>query len=142
MTVAMEPNEQEFRLRLSRSARLEGAKLTLAIDLNGEFIGVIETYEPPGRALPSGVYEVGIGLLEPMRGKRYGREALALLTRWLFENGDAKRVQASTDPLNVTMRAVFERVGWRQVEPVYEFDREWIMYAITRAGWRTITSGG
>jgi RimJ/RimL family protein N-acetyltransferase len=68
-----------------------------------------------------------------MRGNGYGREALALLTGWLFEQGGAKRVQASTDPANVAMRTVFDRVGWQRVGPVYEFDREWIMYAITKA---------
>jgi diamine N-acetyltransferase len=140
MTVATEPNEQEFRERLSRSGRLEGASLTLSIDMDGESMGRIETFVPPDRALRLGVYELGIGLRESMRGKGYGREALTLLTGWLFEHGAADRVQASTDPANVAMRTVFDRVGWQQVGPVYEFDREWIMYAITRARWRATTS--
>ncbi|MGZ4204002.1 MAG: GNAT family N-acetyltransferase, partial [Actinomycetota bacterium] len=101
MTVAMEPDEREFRERLSRSGRLEGASLTLSIDKDGESIGRIETHVPPGRPLPAGVYEVGIGVHESMRGKGYGPEALALLTRWLFEHAGAKRVQASTDPANL-----------------------------------------
>jgi RimJ/RimL family protein N-acetyltransferase len=136
MTVAVEPDEQEFRERLAGSGRLEGGRLTLSIDVDGESIGRIETYVPPDRALAPGVYEVGIGLREPMRGRGYGREALALLTRWLFMHAGAKRVQASTDPANLAMRTVFDRVGWEQVGPIHEFDREWIMYAMTEARWR------
>ncbi|MGZ3469345.1 MAG: GNAT family N-acetyltransferase [Isosphaeraceae bacterium] len=145
MTVAMKPDEREFRERLSRSGRLEGASLTLSIDRGGESIGRIETYLPPGRPLPPGVYEVGIGVHESMRGKGYGPEALALLTRWLFEHAGAKRVQASTDPANLAMRTVFDRVGWREVGPLHEFDREWVMYAITEEQWRATNgrrSGG
>jgi RimJ/RimL family protein N-acetyltransferase len=34
------------------------------------------------------------------------------------------------------MRAVFERVGWRLVATLRQFDRDWVMYALTRAEWR------
>jgi RimJ/RimL family protein N-acetyltransferase len=81
------------------------------------------------------VFEVGIGLQDEARGKGYGREAVALLTDWLFEHARAVRVEAPTDPANAPMRAVFERVGWELVELYREFDREWVMYAITRERW-------
>jgi ribosomal-protein-serine acetyltransferase len=45
------------------------------------------------------------------RGKGYGREATASLTRWLLETG-AERVQAETAASNSPMRAVLERVGF------------------------------
>jgi len=81
------------------------------------------------------VFEVGIGLRAHARGKGYGREALALLTDWLFTHADAVRVEAPTDPENVAMRTVFDRVGWELVETRHDFGREWVMYAITRERW-------
>src|SRR6185437_13168181 len=46
------------------------------------------------------------------RGKGYGREALTLLTDWLFEHAAARAVEASTDPANAAMRTVFRKAGW------------------------------
>ena len=135
MTIAFIPDEATFRARLRRSGRLEDGWLDLAVDLEGASIGRIQTFVPPDRPLPPGVYEVGIGLREDARGKGYGREALALFTDWLFEHAAAERVEAPTDPANVAMRAVFERVGWRLVGTLRQFDRDWVMYAITRAEW-------
>lgn len=135
MTIAVLPDEDEFKARLRRSGRLEDGWLDLAIDLDGEGIGRIQTFVPPARPLPPGVFEVGIGLRARVRGKGHGREALALLTDWLFERAGAVRVEAPTDPANVAMRTVFDRVGWELVETYREFDREWVMYAITRERW-------
>jgi RimJ/RimL family protein N-acetyltransferase len=135
MTIAELPDESDFRRRLERSGRMANGWLDLAIDLDGVSIGRIQTFVPPNRTLPPGVFEIGIGLREPARGKGYGREALALLTGWLFEHAGAERVEAPTDPDNVAMRTVFERVGWELVGTLQEFDREWVMYAITRAQW-------
>jgi RimJ/RimL family protein N-acetyltransferase len=115
--------------------------LDLAIDLDGACIGRIQTFVP-SEGLPPGVFEVGIGLRVHMRGRGHGREALALLTDWLFEHADAIEVQAPTDPENVAMRTVFDRVGWGFVETYREFDRDWVMYAITRERWEARRSGG
>jgi len=90
----------------------------------------------PVAGCPRGVFEIGIGLCEDARGNGYGREALALFTDWLFDHAEAERVQAPTDPANVAMRAVFERIGWRLVETLRQLDRDWMMYALTRAEWR------
>jgi RimJ/RimL family protein N-acetyltransferase len=78
---------------------------------------------------------VGIELREKARNKGYGREALALLTDWLFEHAAAGAVAASTDPANVAMRTVFQRVGWMPAGSLTEFGREWVMYRITRREW-------
>jgi RimJ/RimL family protein N-acetyltransferase len=91
--------------------------------------------EQPTRPLGPGVYEVGIGLHASARSEGHGREALALLTDWLFEHAGAVRVEAPTDPANAPMRTVFQRVGWEQVDTYREFDRVWVMYAITRERW-------
>ena len=135
MTIAALPDEAGFKSRLRRSGWLEDGWLDLAIDLDGESIGRIQTFVPPSRPLPPGVFEVGIGIRAHARGRGYGREALALLTDWLFERAAAQRVEAPTDPDNVAMRTVFERLGWELVGTLDEFDRTWVMYAITRAQW-------
>ena len=75
------PDEAEFKARLRRSGRLVDGWLDLAIDLDGAVIGRIQTFVPEGRRLPPGTFDVGIGLDEAVRGKGYGREALALFAR-------------------------------------------------------------
>jgi RimJ/RimL family protein N-acetyltransferase len=135
MAITELPDESVFKARLAKSGRLEAGTLDLAVDLDGVSIGRIQTFVPPGRPLATGVFDVGIGLRENLRGKGYGREALALLTDWLFEHAAAERVEAPTDPANVAMRAVFLRVGWQLVGTVDEAGREWVMYAITRENW-------
>jgi RimJ/RimL family protein N-acetyltransferase len=91
---------------------------------------------PPGRALPPGTFDIGIALREDARGRGYGREALALLTDWLFSRAEAEIVEAPTDPANVAMRTVFERVGWQLAGSLNELGREWVVYRITRPQWQ------
>jgi RimJ/RimL family protein N-acetyltransferase len=135
MAIATLPDEAGFRARLQQSGQMRDGWLDLAIDLDGASIGRIQTFVPPGRPIPPGTYEVGIGLRGDTRGKGYGREALALLTDWLFEHAAAQVVEAPTDPANIAMRTVFQRVGWTLVGPLTEFDRQWVMYKITRREW-------
>jgi RimJ/RimL family protein N-acetyltransferase len=135
MTIADLPDEATFKDRLGRTGHLEDGWLDLAIDLDGTGIGRIQTFVPPSRELPPGVFMVGIGLQAHARNRGHGREALALLTDWLFEHADAVRVESPTDPDNVPMRRVFDHVGWELVGTYNEFDREWVMYAITRERW-------
>jgi RimJ/RimL family protein N-acetyltransferase len=134
-TIGELPDEGRFRARLQGSGRLRDGRLDLAIDLDGVAIGKIQTFVPPDRPLPPGTFDVGIDLRENMRGKGYGREALALLTDWLFERAAAEVVEAGTHPGNVAMRTVFERVGWRPAGRLTEVGREWAMYRITRQQW-------
>jgi RimJ/RimL family protein N-acetyltransferase len=135
MAIAELPDEASFKARLQRSGQLRDGWLDLAIDAGGVPVGRIQTFVPPGRPLPAGTFEVGIGLREDARGKGYGREALRLLTGWLFEHAAAQVVEAPTDPANVAMRTVFQRVGWRLAGSLTEFGREWVMYRITRQEW-------
>jgi RimJ/RimL family protein N-acetyltransferase len=85
---------------------------------------------------------VGIGLREHAQGQGHGREAVALLTGWLFEHAAAQVVESETDPANAAMRAVFHRVGWSQAGSQTEFGREWAVYRITREDWPTSRSMG
>ena len=142
MVIAALPDEGAFRARLRRSGRLIDGELDLAIDLDGALIGRIQTFLPPGRPLPPGTFEVGIGLREHAQGQGHGREALALLTDWLFEHADAEVVESATDPANAAMRAVFDRVGWTHVGSQTELGREWAAYRITREDWLTSRSKG
>jgi len=137
MAVAELPDEAAFRARLRRSGRMHDGWLDLAIDLDGTSLGRIQTFVPPGRALPRGTFDVGIGLHAHARGRGYGREAIALLTDWLFEHAAAEAVEAPTDPANVAMRTVFDRVGWAHVGSMTEYDRTWEVYRITRRQWET-----
>ncbi len=91
---------------------------------------------PPCRPLPAGTFEIGIGLREHVRGRGYGREALDLLTGWLFAHAAAEAVQGSTDAANAAMRAVFRRAGWTRAGSRTEFGRDWVTYRITRRQWR------
>ena len=136
IAIAELPDEASFKARLRRSGHLEDGRLDLAIDLDGRVIGRIQTFVPAGRRLPPGTFEIGIGLDADVRGKGYGREALALLTGWLFEHAAARVVEAPTDPGNAPMRAVFGHVGWSLAGTVTEYEREWVMYRITRQEWQ------
>lgn len=139
IAVAARPDEAAFRSRLRRSGVLDGGSLDLAVDLDGEYLGRIQTYVVPHRRLPPGVFEVGIGLRAHARGRGYGREALALLTDWLFREAGATTVQAPTDPANIAMRTVFDRVGWRERGKLAEYAREWVLYGIERDEWAELT---
>lgn len=136
IAIAQPPDEAKFKTRLRDSGHMIDGRLDLGVDHGGVLIGRIQTFVPPGRALPPGTYEIGIGLHPDARGKGHGREALALLTDWLFEHAAAEVVEAPTDPANLAMRTVFDRVGWRLAGPLTEFGREWVMYRITRAQWQ------
>ena len=141
MTTPEVPDEATFKARLRRSGYLVDGWLDLAVDLGGASIGRIQTFVPPGRMLPPGTFEIGIGLREDARGRGYGREALALLTNWLFGHAAAEVVEAPTDPANVAMRTVFQRVGWEPTGALTELGRQWLAYRITRPQWEAGKQG-
>ena len=129
------------RRRLERSGRLVGGWLDFAIEADGRLVGDVGARRPPG-SLPPGVYELGIDVYDRGdRGKGIGREAIELLTRFLFESADAERVQATTAVGNVAMRRVFERLGFlhegtlRGFMPIGSGREDYAMYAITREDW-------
>lgn len=135
---AVLPDEAAFRTRLARSGRLREGWLDLAIDLGGASIGRIQTFVPPDRAIPAGTFNIGIGLREHARGQGHGREALVLLTGWLFEHAGAEVVESGTDEANHAMRAVFRRAGWTGDGTIIEAGHEWVYYRITRPEWQAL----
>jgi RimJ/RimL family protein N-acetyltransferase len=109
-----QPSEK-FRRGLERSGRLWRGCLDLAIERNGRLVGQIQARTQPKQTLPPGVFEIGVVLYQERdREKGYGREAVELLTTWLFQAGGAARVQATTDTGNVPMRTVLEHLGFRR----------------------------
>ena len=130
-----------FQTRFERSGTLANGLLELAIDADGRLVGDVQARQPR-HALPPGVFEVGIEVFaETDRGRGYGRAAIAEMTRILFEEHDASRVQASTAVGNVAMRGVLERLGytcegvlrgfWRR----HDGAEDYAMYGMTRADW-------
>jgi hypothetical protein len=69
MAIAELPDQVSFSARLQRSGHLDDGWLDLAIVVGGVSVGRIQTFVPPGRSLPAGTFEVGIGLRESARGK-------------------------------------------------------------------------
>ncbi|MGH2555082.1 MAG: GNAT family N-acetyltransferase [Actinomycetota bacterium] len=134
---------ESFRRRVSRSGRLWRGCLDLVIERRGRLVGQIGARTSPKQTLPSGVFEIGVGLYRPAdRGKGYGREAVELLTTWLFEQGYAERVQAATAADNGPMRVLLQRLGFRlegimrAYAPMPDGTRsDGAMYAVLRSEW-------
>ena len=130
------PTLAELRRRVEGSGRLREGQLELAIEAGGRVVGEIQTYRPPGRTLPPGVFEVGVVVFDPAaRGRGYGGEALALLTGWLFESVGAARVQAAIEAGNAAMRRVLERSGFTRGGVVRAVGRHYRVYSITKDDW-------
>src|SRR6266511_1296729 len=138
-----ETASESFRRRLSRSGRLWRGCLDLAIDRRGRLVGQIQARTSPKQTLAPGVFEIGLVLYRAAdRGQGYGREAVELLTTWLFDTGLAERVQAGTAADNGPMRSVLERLGFRfegimrSVAPRDDGTRiDGAMYAAIRSDW-------
>lgn len=131
-----------LRKRLLASGRFQRGRLDLAIERNGRLIGDIQARRGAGQRLPPGVVELGIDVYDSgQRGKGYGAEAVALLTSWLLEKGEADRVQASTAVSNAAMRRVLEKLGFtfegvmRAFMPVGSGRADFALYGVTKAEW-------
>jgi [ribosomal protein S5]-alanine N-acetyltransferase len=122
------PDEATFRERLARSGQMVGGWLDLAIDVDGQAVGRIQTFVPADRADQPSTYNIGIGLHPPARGHGYASEALEAFTRWLFEGAGATRVEGRTDPRNQEMQRVFGRLGWTLDGRVVDGGREWLLF--------------
>jgi RimJ/RimL family protein N-acetyltransferase len=115
--------------------------LLLAIDADERLDGEIQARGERSQLLPPGVFELGIELYDRAdRGKGLGRAALAIITRHLFEDEHANRVQLSTDVDNVAMRRAAESAGFRfegvmrSFWPVSDGEpRDYVLYGRTRS---------
>ena len=132
------PPREKVEERLRRSGTLVEGMLDLALEAEGRLIGHIQARRPEN-ALPPGVFDLGITIYEARdRGKGHGTEAVSLITRHLFEDLDAGRVQLSTDVENGPMRGAAERAGFRPegvmrgFMPTVDGPRDYLLYAMTR----------
>jgi RimJ/RimL family protein N-acetyltransferase len=129
------PTREALRARFERSGIMQGVALDLAIEADGRKIGGIQTYDPPDRVLPPGVFEIGITIDEPMQGKGYGTEAVRLLVGWLFLDAGATSVNMPTVPDNVAMRTVAARLGFEADGTISYEGLEFVFYVLTRERW-------
>ena len=134
-----------MRDRLGRSGEFTEHGLDLGVELEGRLVGDVQARAD---SLPSGAFELGIGLFEERdRRQGIGREAIALLTRHLFEALGARRVQITTDVANGAMRRAAERAGFvhegvlRGFWPAADGDRDFVMYGMTRSDYETGEGG-
>jgi RimJ/RimL family protein N-acetyltransferase len=128
---------ERLRKQIERRPTLEdGGFLSLAIEADGRLVGDIQA-RAPKHGFPPGVCEIGITLFADVRGRGVGRQAVALLTEQLFDDG-WERVQASTSVENVAMRRVLERLGWELEGVLHSYSpgeqgrEDYAMYAATR----------
>jgi RimJ/RimL family protein N-acetyltransferase len=136
------PQGARLRRRLARSGQLARGHLDLAVEVDGRLIGEIQARGRPAQTLPPAVFELGILLYDPAdRGRGFGKDAVALLTGWLFEQAGAARVQAGTAVGNAAMRRVLERLGFacegvmRGFMPEGTGRTDFALYAVTRPDW-------
>jgi RimJ/RimL family protein N-acetyltransferase len=136
---------ERVRRRLGRSGRLVRGHLDLGIEVDGRLVGEIQARGQPAQTLPPGVYELGIVVYDRAdRGRGHGLEAVGLLTRWLFEEAGAARVQAGTAVGNAGMRRVLERLGFAGEGVMRAFEpqaggrarTDFALYALTADDWR------
>jgi RimJ/RimL family protein N-acetyltransferase len=117
----------------------ERSSLLLAVEAEERLIGDVQA-RTSTEVFPPGVFELGIALFPSGRDQGYGTEVVDLLSRYLFDDEHAARVQLGTDVENAAMCRVAEKAGfmfegvmrgyWAMPdEPVKDF----ALYARTRA---------
>jgi RimJ/RimL family protein N-acetyltransferase len=134
--------ERRRRERLRRSGTRNDWEVLFGVESSGRLVG-----DAQGRcidfAMPPGVWEIGIELWdEADRGRGLGREAVALLSGYLFREEGAIRVQATTDLDNVAMCRLLEALRFGREGVLRGFmpsvdgpPRDYMMYGLTRDDW-------
>jgi RimJ/RimL family protein N-acetyltransferase len=135
-----------IRQRVAHSGEFHAGEILLAIEADGRLVGEIQGRSPE-TASPPGVFELGIGLFELTdRGRGIGTKAVALMTKRLFDDEGAHRVQAGTDLRNGAMRAVLEHLGFgfegvmRDFMPMDDGPHDYALYAMTGADYLKVKS--
>ncbi len=114
----------------------------------GEFVGWFHLWPQEGR--PAGEAEIGYRLHQAAWGKGYATEGATALVAKAFTELGVERVTAQTMTVNRASRRVMEKAGLRYVrtfhldwpEPIEGTDQGDVEYALTRAEWEVLTSGG
>ena len=123
-------------------AQYFGGEILFGIEADGRLVGEIQARHPEN-AMPPGVFELGIGLFHASdRGHGVGTKAVMQMTKLLFDEQGAHRVQGGTDLQNVAMRRVLERLGFgfegvmRAFMPMDDGPHDYALYAMTRADYQ------
>jgi RimJ/RimL family protein N-acetyltransferase len=129
---------ERVRERVKRSGSFTEGVIILAIESDGRLIGEVQARQPIN-GLPHGVFELGIEVFEHGdRGRGLGADAVVAISRHLFDDEDAHRVQLTTDVENAPMRRVAERLGFtfegvlRSFMPETDGPHDYAMYGFTR----------
>jgi len=130
--------------RVAHSGDFHLGEYLLAIEVEGRLVGEIQARSAP-HAMPPGVFELGVALFdETDRGRGIGTKAVGLMTQRLFADGEAHRVQATTDVDNAAMRGSLERLGFRMegvlrgFMPSKDGPRDYAMYALTEEDYEAV----
>lgn len=137
-------DRQEIRRRIASSGEMTEWGLLLGIEWQGRLIGEIQGYRTP---MPA-VFGIGIVVYDPQdRGRGVGRDAVRAMTRHLFDDEGARRVEGGTTPDNVAMRRVFRELAFVEEGTLRRFlpgdDDEGVdcvMYGMTRDDYREAKS--
>jgi RimJ/RimL family protein N-acetyltransferase len=128
---------ERVRERIRRSGSFTDGMMNFAVEAEGRLIGEVSARQPI-HGLPPGVFELGIELFEQGdRGRGLGADAIVAITKHLFDDEGAHRVQLSTDVENAAMRRVAERLGFhfegvlRSFMPEPDGPHDYALYAIT-----------
>jgi [ribosomal protein S5]-alanine N-acetyltransferase len=98
---------------------------------SGELLGGIGA-----RVYDEGVVEVGYWVKADVRGRGLATRALVLVAAYAVEELDARRVQLTTDPVNVASQRVAEKAGFRRegiLRSLHDFKgrrRDAVMYSL------------
>lgn len=130
---------ERVRERIRRSGSFSDGVVIFAIEAEGRLVGEVQARQPIN-GLPPGVFELGIEVFERGdRGQGIGADAVASITRHLFGEEGAHRVQLTTDVENAAMRRIAERLGFRfegvlrSFMPEPDGAHDYAMYGITKA---------
>jgi len=129
---------ERVRERVKRSGSFTEGVIILAIESDGRLVGEVQARQPIN-GLPHGVFELGIEVFEHGdRGRGLGADAVVAISRHLFDDEGAHRVQLTTDVENAPMRRVAERLGFtfegvlRSFMPEPDGPHDYAMYGFTR----------
>jgi RimJ/RimL family protein N-acetyltransferase len=131
---------EEVRRRVAASGRMTEWGLLLGIESEGRLVGEVQGY----RSQMPGVFGIGIVVYERAdRGRGSGGDAVREMTRHLFDEEGARRVEGGTTPDNVAMRRIFEALGFVEEGTLRRFlpgnDGEGVdcvIYGMTRRDYR------
>jgi RimJ/RimL family protein N-acetyltransferase len=136
----------QIRQRIQASGTWSHGHLTFAVEADGRLVGEVQARSLRG-AMPHGVFELGIEVYDPAdQGQGLGAAAVVEITRHLFREEAAHRVQLSTDVANAAMRRVAERLGFgyegvlRGYMPTGDGPHDYALYAVTKDDYEGLKS--